>query len=40
MWLVLLHLTFVGSGVLFALMDWIHTLHKEKVAALDSHLKT
>ena len=37
MWLVFLHLTFVVSGVLFALMDWIHTLHKEKAAAVEAH---
>ena len=23
MWLVIIHLTFVGSGVLLALMDWL-----------------
>ena len=37
MWLVFRHLTFVVSGVLFALMDWIHTLHKEKAAAVEAH---
>jgi uncharacterized protein (TIGR00645 family) len=33
-WLVILHLTFVASGVLFALMDWVgalaHTSHLAK----------
>jgi uncharacterized protein (TIGR00645 family) len=29
-WLVVLHLTFVGSGVLFATMDWIASLEKKK----------
>ena len=36
MWLILLHLTFVGSGVLFALMDWVHSLHKEKAAHVEA----
>jgi uncharacterized protein (TIGR00645 family) len=36
MWLVVLHLTFVVSGVLFALMDWVHSLHKEKAAAVEA----
>ena len=29
-WLVMLHLTFVGSGVLFAFMDWIANLTERK----------
>ena len=36
MWLIFLHLTFVGSGVLFALMDWVHSLHKEKAAHVEA----
>jgi len=39
MWLILLHLTFVGSGVLFALMDWVHSLHKEKAAHVEAMQK-
>jgi len=35
LWQVILHVTFVVSGVLFALMDWVHSLHKEKAAALE-----
>src|SRR5262245_13781700 len=31
-WLVVLHVTFVGSGVLFALMDWVASLEKKKPA--------
>ena len=37
LWQVVLHVTFVVSGVLFALMDWVHSLHKEKAAALEMH---
>jgi uncharacterized protein (TIGR00645 family) len=29
-WLVVLHLTFVGSGLLFALMDWVASLETKK----------
>jgi uncharacterized protein (TIGR00645 family) len=29
-WLVILHITFVGSGLLFALMDWVASLEKKK----------
>lgn len=36
-WLVILHLTFVVSGVLFALMDWVHSLHRERVASIERH---
>ena len=28
-WLVVLHVTFVGSGLLFALMDWVASLEKK-----------
>jgi uncharacterized protein (TIGR00645 family) len=28
-WLVVLHITFVGSGLLFALMDWVASLEKK-----------
>ncbi len=31
-WLVIVHLTFVTSGVLLALMDWITSLTKDKDA--------
>ena len=29
-WLVVLHITFVGSGLLFALMDWVASLETKK----------
>ena len=29
-WLVVLHVTFVGSGLLFALMDWVASLESKK----------
>ena len=29
-WLVVLHVTFVGSGLLFALMDWVASLETKK----------
>jgi uncharacterized protein (TIGR00645 family) len=28
-WLVVLHVTFVGSGLLFAMMDWVASLEKK-----------
>ena len=28
-WLVVLHITFVGSGLLFAMMDWVASLEKK-----------
>jgi uncharacterized protein (TIGR00645 family) len=35
--LIGLHLTFVISGVLFALMDWLHSLHTAHEAKLEHH---
>lgn len=35
-WYVIIHLTFVGSGIGFALMDWIEE-KSHKVAASDKH---
>ena len=29
-WLIMLHLTFLASGVMFALMDWLATLSEER----------
>jgi uncharacterized protein (TIGR00645 family) len=31
-WLVVLHVTFVGSGLLFAMMDWVASLETKKHA--------
>ena len=41
-WLVILHLTFVTSGVLFALMDWVASLSGTHghATAENSHLET
>jgi uncharacterized protein (TIGR00645 family) len=30
MWLIILHLTFLASGFMFALMDWLATLSEER----------
>lgn len=32
-WLIALHLTFVGSGVLFAVMDWVTSLSEKRAHA-------
>jgi uncharacterized protein (TIGR00645 family) len=39
MWLIILHLTFLASGVMFALMDWLATLSEERrLGVLKGHL--
>jgi uncharacterized protein (TIGR00645 family) len=36
-WLVVLHITFVGSGLLFAMMDWVASLETKKHNNTESH---
>jgi uncharacterized protein (TIGR00645 family) len=36
-WLIMLHLTFLASGVFFALMDWIATITAARVKEVEAH---
>jgi uncharacterized protein (TIGR00645 family) len=37
LWLIILHLTFLASGVFFALMDWIATITAVRARELEVH---
>lgn len=37
LWLIILHLTFLASGVFFALMDWIATITAARARELEVH---
>ena len=39
LWLILLHLTFLASGVMFALMDWLASLTEERRIAEQHELE-
>jgi uncharacterized membrane protein YqhA len=38
-WLIMLHLTFLASGVMFALMDWLASLTEERRIAEQHELE-